>query len=66
MSMNFMNKISDTQKQLTRIKDILTLIWHQEVSGEVAQPKIKLQMSMVQAMLADIEEMVEDGLQLDK
>ena len=61
-NMNFMNRISDTQKQLTRCKDMLQIIWHQEISG-VSQPKAKLQMRMIQEQLDDIEETISNGIQ---
>ena len=61
-NMNFVNRISDTQKQLTRCKDMLKIIWHQEIEG-VSQPRIKLQLAMVQSILDDVEEMISDGIQ---
>ena len=65
MSMNFMERISDTQKQLTRCKDILTLIWHQEIEGE-SQGKIKLKIAMAKRLLEDSEDILDDGVILDK
>lgn len=65
MCMNFMNRISDVQKQLTRCKDMLTLIWHQEVE-EDSQPKIKLQLRMVQSKLEEIEKILDNGIVIDK
>ena len=61
-NMNFMNRISDTQKQLGRCKDMLKVIWHQELEG-VSQPKVKLQLAMVQSMLDDVEDIISSGIQ---
>ena len=64
-STNFLNRISDTQEILTRCKEKLRVIWEQELDG-MAQPRVKLQLSMIQEQLKDVEEMMDDAIIEDK
>lgn len=63
-NVNFINQISDTQGQLNRCKELLVAIWHQELDG-MSQPRIKLQMKIIQSKLDDVQKVLELGL-LDK
>ena len=60
-STNFLNRISDTQNQLTRCKDLLVAIWHQELDG-ATQPRVKLQMRMIEERLNEVEDILKEGI----
>ena len=64
-NLNFINRISDLQEQLSRCKDLLVAVWHQELDG-VLQPKIKLQIRMVKEKVDEIEEILQEGVISDK